>query len=175
MKNKITSLKVLFVSFFITLFVSSAHAARYSVDEVRVYKSKHRMDMLYKGKVTKSYKVALGKGGSKPKRQEGDNRVPEGKYTLDYKNPHSNFHKSLHISYPNEDDIRRAYEMGVDPGGDIMVHGYPNDQGIFKKLFKWFGGMKNTDWTRGCVATNDKEIDEIYENVEVGTPITIFP
>lgn len=168
-----TSLKTLVFTLMIA-FSASAFAARYSVDEVRVYKSKHQMDMLYKGKVVKTYRVALGKGGNKPKRQQGDGRVPEGKYTLDYKNPYSNFHKSLHISYPNDEDIRRAYEAGVDPGGDIMIHGYPNKQNFFLKMLRKLGMMKLVDWTAGCVAVNDTEMDEIYQNVEVGTPITLY-
>lgn len=145
-----------------------------SVDEVRVYKSQKRMDLISQGKVVKSYNVMLGRGGKKPKQKQGDNRVPEGKYTLDYKNPNSQFHKSIHISYPNDEDIRRANEQGVDPGGDIMIHGYPNKPKPLFKFLKKMGLIKLVNWTAGCVAVDDQEMDEIYENVHEFTPVTIY-
>lgn len=132
------------------------------------------MDLLFQGKVVKSYRVMLGRGGSGPKRKKGDNLVPEGKYYLDYKNPDSQFYKSLHISYPNEDDLRRANEMGVDPGGDIMIHGYPNKPKPLFKLLKKMGLIKLVDWTAGCVAVDDHEMEEIFNTLEEQTPITIF-
>jgi murein L,D-transpeptidase YafK len=144
----------------LTLILDSTltFAADYQVDEVRVYKTKHRMEMLYKGQITKVYTVMLGRGGMAPKRQEGDKLVPEGKYVLDYKNPHSSFYRSIHISYPNEADIERARDEGVNPGGDIMLHGMPS----------------LLDWTAGCIAVTNKEILEIWNNLEVPTKITIF-
>lgn len=145
-----------------------------SVDEIRVYKSQKRMDLISQGKVVKSYKVMLGRGGKKAKQKQGDNRVPEGKYTLDYKNPNSQFHKSIHISYPNDEDIRRANEQGVDPGGDIMIHGYPNKPKPLFKFLKKMGLIKLVNWTAGCVAVDDQEMDEIYESVHEFTPVTIY-
>ena len=144
------------------------------IDEVRVYKSKHRMDMLFNGKVVKSYRVMLGRGGKGPKQKKGDNLVPEGQYVLDYKNPYSLFYKSIHISYPNDEDIRRAYEQGVDPGGDIMIHGYPNNPSRLFKFLNKIGLIRLIDWTAGCLSVNDNQIDEIFENIEVPIPITIF-
>lgn len=158
------------------IFSATIQAASYQVDEVRVYKTQHRMEMLFEGQVTKVYTVMLGRGGMAPKRQEGDKRVPEGEYILDYKNPYSNFYRSIHLTYPNVDDIKRAQEMGVNPGFDIFVHGMP----------KWFSDLepildsktldilfKNGDWTAGCIAVLNYEMLEIWDNVEVPTPITI--
>jgi len=142
-------------------------------DEIRVYKSKHRMDLISQGRVIKSYRVMLGRGGSRPKRKQGDNLVPEGKYFIDYKNPDSQFYKSLHISYPNEEDKRRASEAGVEPGGDIMIHGYPNRPKPLFKFLKKMGLIKLVDWTAGCVAVDDGEMEEIYQAIEEHTPVTI--
>lgn len=132
------------------------------------------MDLLFQGKVMKSYRVMLGRGGNRPKRQKGDNLVPEGRYTLDYKNPDSLFYKSLHISYPNDEDMRRAAEAGVEPGGDIMIHGYPNRPKPIFKFLKKMGLIKLVDWTAGCVAVDDDEMEEIFHTLEEHTPITIF-
>jgi murein L,D-transpeptidase YafK len=144
------------------------------IDEVRVYKSKRRMDLLSNSNVVKSYRVMLGRGGKGPKRKQGDNLVPEGRYTLDFKNPKSQFYKSIHVSYPNEDDVQRAHEAGVEPGGDIMIHGYPNRPKPFFKFLQKIGLIKRTNWTAGCMAVDDQEMDEIFKNIEVPIPITIF-
>lgn len=154
-----------------------ALAADYNVDEVRVYKTRHRMEMLYEGKVTKVYTVMLGRGGMAPKRQEGDKRVPEGKYILDYKNPYSKFYRSIHITYPNREDIERARQMGVNPGGEIFLHGMPNYYTDLQELLTEDAlniAFPLIDWTAGCVAVSNKEMQEIWDNVEVPTPITIF-
>lgn len=164
-------MKILFT---LTVMFFSFSAFGMNIDEVRVYKSKRQMDLLTDGKVIKSYKVMLGRGGKNPKKKQGDNRVPEGKYFLDYKNPNSQFHKSIHISYPNEDDLRRASEQGYDPGGDIMIHGYPNKPKALFKFLKKMGLIKLVNWTAGCVAVDDEEMNEIYENVQEYTPVTIF-
>ena len=144
------------------------------IDEVRVYKSKHRMELLSEGKVIKSYHVMLGRGGKAPKRKKDDHRVPEGQYMLDYKNNESRFHKSIHVSYPNEDDQRRADEAGVEPGGDIMIHGYPNHPNPLFKFFQKTGMIKLIDWTSGCVSVDNKQMDEIFKDIEVPMPITIY-
>lgn len=146
----------------IALFSTTLLAAEYKVDEVRVYKLKHRMEMLFQGKVTKVYTVMLGRGGMGPKVQEGDKKVPEGEYILDAKNPYSSFYKSIHISYPNQADIDRANELGVNPGFDIFIHGMPR-----------FGNRKG-DWTAGCIAVQNWEMQEIWDNLEVPIKITIF-
>ena len=114
------------ILFTFLLISNQLHSAVYKVDSIRVYKSQHKMEMLFKGEVTKVYKVMLGRGGMGPKRQQGDLLVPEGKYFLDYKNPNSNFYRSIHITYPNREDIDRAAQMGLNPGSEIFIHGMPN-------------------------------------------------
>jgi murein L,D-transpeptidase YafK len=113
--------------------------------------------------VVRSYRIALGREPFGHKVQEGDGRTPEGSYLIDRRNPRSAYHLSLHISYPNEADRARAAALGIDPGGDIMIHGLSN------------GERKEGDWTRGCIAVTNEEMDEIWELVEDGTPIEINP
>lgn len=169
------------ITFIVLSLSNQLFSAEYEVDSVRVYKLKHRMDMMFQGKVTKSYTVMLGRGGMAPKRQEGDKRVPEGEYELDYKNPYSSFYRSIHITYPNQDDIERAKKMGVNPGFDIFLHGMPNyystldlvmDDGSMDLLFQNRG-----DWTAGCIAVENYQMKEIWDNMEVEfapIPITIY-
>lgn len=116
-----------------------------------------------------SYKVALGSEPVGPKSREGDHRTPEGVYVLDSRSPNSHFYKSLHISYPNAKDTAAAKKLGVSPGGDIMLHGLP-------KKYAWLGKAHTLhDWTDGCIAVTDEEMDEIWKLVRVGTPIEIKP
>lgn len=160
--------------FLLIIFLIPQFLFASEVDEVRVYKSKRRMDLISAGRVLKSYKVMLGRGGKASKRRQGDNLVPEGQYILDYKNSESLFYKSIHISYPNYEDQRRADEAGLDPGGDIMIHGYPNHPTAFFKLLKRLGLIKLVDWTAGCVSVNNEEMEDIFNNLDVPTPITIY-
>lgn len=139
------------------------------IDKVIVYKEKRRMLLMRGGEVLKTYQVSLGKTPMGPKEKEGDKKTPEGKYILDWKNPNSKYHLSIHISYPNDDDKRNAEQKGVSPGGDIMIHGCPNGLGWNWKYYKV------NDWTDGCIAVNDEEIEEIWNVVENGTEIEIFP
>jgi murein L,D-transpeptidase YafK len=159
--------------FFISLTISSLSFAG-NIDEIRVFKSQHRMEFITQGKVVKTYHVMLGRGGKLPKLQRGDNRVPEGQYIIDYKNPNSLFHKSLHISYPNDEDKRRATEAGVEPGGDIMIHGLPNRPSRIFKFLKRIGLIKLIDWTAGCVAVDNSAMDSIYDAVDELTPVNIY-
>ncbi len=148
---------------------SSASSSTPAVDSVVVVKSTRTLNLMAKGKVLRSYKVALGSEPVGPKQQQGDHKTPEGLYVLDRRNPKSRFYKSIHISYPNEQDRKKAVKLGVDPGGDIMVHGLPNG-------FGWLGAThRDRDWTDGCIAVTDKEIDEIWHLVRDGTPIEIRP
>jgi murein L,D-transpeptidase YafK len=171
---------------FLFYLVSVNVFAYLPIDEVKVYKSKHRMDLLFQTKIIKSYKVMLGSGGSGAKIQKDDRLVPEGKYFLDEKNPNSKYHRSIHITYPNEDDIKRAQDLGVDPGGEIFIHGLPNTKSSFVKWIRNVGVkikdktnsriiLKKLDWTKGCVAVSDQEIEEIFDNMPLPTPITIYP
>lgn len=136
-------------------------------DYVLVLKSEHRLDLLSGGNVLKSYRVALGRGGAAAKQRQGDHLTPEGVYILDRRNTRSRFYRSIHVSYPNPADRERARRMGADPGGDIMVHGVTNGLG-------WLGALHRTiDWTDGCVAVTDSQMDEIWRAVPDGTPIEI--
>jgi len=136
---------------------------------VVVRKKDRTLTLLNKGKALKTYKVALGSDPVGPKTQHGDHKTPEGSYILDRRNEHSQFHRSIHISYPNLKDQERAQKLGVAPGGDIMIHGLPNAQ-------HWIGSLHRLyDWTDGCIAVTDEEMDEIWRAVPDGTPIEIQP
>lgn len=138
-------------------------------DVILVLKKDHVMELMAKGKVIRTYKVALGQGGLAAKQREGDARTPEGHYVIDAKYDHSKYHKALHVSYPSAEDRRRAARMGVSPGGAIMIHGLPNGKG-------WVGARHRLfDWTLGCIAITDEEIDEVWTLVPVGTPVEIRP
>ncbi|HVP43708.1 MAG TPA: L,D-transpeptidase family protein [Terriglobales bacterium] len=151
------------------LFVFCAFASAQKVDRILVAKRDHKLYLMSGDKVIKSYSVALGRGGLEPKRQQGDHRTPEGAYTIDRRNPNSHFHRALHVSYPNAADRERARKLGVSPGGDIMVHGITNGLG-------WLGSLhRKFDWTDGCIAVTDQEIEEIWALVPDGTPIEIRP
>jgi murein L,D-transpeptidase YafK len=144
-------------------------AAPQKADSILILKKDHVMELLAGGKVIHTYKVALGQGGLAPKEREGDARTPEGHYTIDAKYAVSHYHKALHVSYPDAGDRKRAAKLGVSPGGAIMIHGLPNGKG-------WVGAAHRAyDWTLGCIAVTDEEIDEIFELVPVGTPVEIRP
>lgn len=146
--------------------VSALRAAK-----VVVYKSERRMDLLDdRGRAIRSYQVSLGKNPQGYKQQLGDNRTPEGLYTIDWRNPQSAYHLSMRISYPNKNDLWRAQRQGVSPGGDIFIHGLPNGKGW--KRWKY---NKGRDWTNGCIAVYDDEMREIWSLVPDGTPILIKP
>jgi len=138
-------------------------------DRVLVVKSERRLLLLRRGEVLKSYRIALGRHPVGPKVRRGDGRTPEGHYVLDWRNPHSRFHRSLHISYPGPADRARARRLGVSPGGDIMIHGLPlGREAIGAEHAKW-------DWTEGCIALTNAETDDIWRRVDDGTPIDIRP
>lgn len=131
-------------------------------DAIRVDKSERRMELLRKGKVIRSYRILLGDAPVGHKRQQGDERTPEGRYMITFRNGASRFHLSLRVSYPNAADTAWAKAHGVDPGGDIMIHGGTPP------------GYRR-DWTDGCIAVTNAEIEEIWRLVPVATPITIAP
>ena len=138
-------------------------------DRVVVYKSERKLVLLSGGKEIRSYKVALGSEPVGPKTQHGDHRTPEGVYTLYSRNPNSHFYKAFHISYPSPKDIANAKKLGISPGGDIMLHGLP-------KEYAWVGKAHTLhDWTDGCIAVTNEEMDELWKLVPVGTPIEIKP
>ena len=145
----------------------SSKFRRYSgppVTQIQVFKGKRRMYLLSGSDVLRDYKIGLGGDPAGPKRFEGDNKTPEGLYFIDRRNPNSAYHLSLGISYPNAADSAYAKSQGRKPGGDIFIHGRDGKS-----------KGRGRDWTAGCIAVKDKEIEEIYAMVGTGTPIYIFP
>jgi murein L,D-transpeptidase YafK len=136
-----------------------------TADRVLVLKRERKLYLLRGNKILKSYRVALGGHPVGAKTREGDERTPEGDYLLDWHNPDSDYYKSIHISYPNAKDMARARKLRIPPGGDLFIHGQPNDL---------TGSAKQSgDWTAGCIAVSNAEMDEIWRAVADGTPIVI--
>jgi murein L,D-transpeptidase YafK len=143
--------------------------AEQKADRIVVHKKARTMEMMHAGQVLKSYKIALGGEPVGAKTRQGDHRTPEGVYFIDHRNAQSKFHRSLHISYPNAADRERARKLGVSPGGDVFIHGLPNGYGFVGSAHR------ARDWTDGCVAVTDQEIEEIWKLVDNGTSIEILP
>lgn len=154
---------------FLALASLGSKAQGQEVDSVLVIKSASKMYLISNGIRIKEYSIALGGNPKGPKQQEGDEKTPEGKYTLDYKKSDSSFYKAIHVSYPNEEDKARAKRKGVSPGGLIMIHGQKNGLGWLSWLSQKF------NWTNGCIAVTNAEMDQIWSLVKVGTPIDIQP
>ena len=139
------------------------------VDRIVIEKSKRTMTLLKQGSEVRTYKVALGRNPIGPKIQKGDQKTPEGLYYVDYKVHKSVYHRALHLNYPNQDDIERARSLGVTPGNSIMIHGMKED-----KL--WMGDVQYLfDWTNGCIALTNREIEEVWVLVPEWTPVEIRP
>jgi murein L,D-transpeptidase YafK len=148
---------------------SQAPTPQNSVDEIVILKSARTMSLESGGRVLKTYKVALGRQPVGAKDREGDHKTPEGEYTVDAKNPQSDYHLALHLSYPNDADRDHARSHGVSPGSDIEIHGLPKEYG-------WIGaGHRLMDWTDGCIAVTNAQIEEIFGMVPVGTRVEIKP
>ena len=133
------------------------------VTQILVYKGQRVMYLLHNEKVLKTYSIGLGGNPVGHKQFEGDQKTPEGAYVITHRNPNSNYHLSLRISYPNEADRAYAASMGLSPGGDIFIHGGPPAR------------VASDDWTVGCIAVTDREMERIYAMVKPGTTIRIFP
>jgi len=138
-------------------------------DMILIKKKERCLSLLSKGQVLKTYRIALGGNPNGPKERAGDNKTPEGTYFVDSRNLDSSYHISLHISYPNEKDKNRARKRGVSPGGDIMIHGIKNGYASVGEQHAEF------DWTQGCIAVTDEEIEEIEKLVPNGTIVEIRP
>ena len=138
-------------------------------DHVVVKKSARTLVLMRHGKVLKAYKISLGSDPVGPKERAGDSKTPEGNYIIDWRNPRSKFHLALHISYPGTQDRSQAERGGYAPGGNIMIHGRPNWSGWIRALYE------GRDWTDGCIAVSNEEMNEIWAAVPDGTPITILP
>jgi murein L,D-transpeptidase YafK len=141
------------------------------VKHIQVLKSERRMELLDQyGNVVRSYRIALGKNPVGHKEFEGDNRTPEGSYTIDARNPNSDYFLSLRVSYPSKSDRQRAKKNGLKPGGDIFIHGQPNG-----KSWMWWKYSTKRDWTNGCIALVDKDMKELWDLISDKTPIDIKP
>lgn len=138
------------------------------VTSIVVNKAARKMYLLHNEDILRSYEFELGFAPVGDKQFEGDGKTPEGTYIIDRRNPNSQYHLSLGISYPNAKDIAEARAMGKEPGGDIFIHGQPN-------AFKARRGSVGEDWTWGCIAVSNREMEEIYAMVKNGTIITIRP
>lgn len=135
------------------------------VTQIQVHKGQRKMYLLSRGTVLKSYDVGLGNNPVGHKQYEGDGKTPEGVYFIDRHNPQSRYHLSLGVSYPNPADKARAAAVGLRPGGNIMIHGQGPDG----------RRARQRDWTAGCIAVTDAEIEDIYAMVRQHTPVIIQP
>ena len=138
-------------------------------DLVVVKKSQYSLTLMKDGKPIRRYWIALGANPKGPKVRKGDKRTPEGRYLLDYKKEQSGFYKAFHISYPNLNDLNRAKTLGVEPGNMIMIHGQPNYSSDEQRA------VQNSNWTNGCIALLNHDMEELWELVDPGTPIEIRP
>lgn len=151
------------------LFLPISAFGTEKADKVLVVKSESKLYLMRNEKIIGAFKAAFGANPKGHKQQEGDERTPEGEYILDYKKSDSAFYKAIHISYPDQEDKKRAKRAGVNPGGLIMIHGQKNG-------FGWFAWItQNFNWTDGCIAVSNSAMDEIWEAVSIGTPIEIKP
>ena len=152
----------------VTMLASPTVAKNINADaitHIQVRKSQRQLDLVGGGRILKSYDIRLGRRPYGPKKVEGDGKTPEGVYRIDRRNPASSYHLSLGISYPNQNDLRAARAMGRSAGGDIVIHGQPN-------------GLRHTlqrDWTLGCIALANVDIEELWRVIDVGVPILIQP
>jgi len=140
-----------------------------NIDSIVVLKSERRLQVYNNDRLLKTYKIALGEHPIGHKQYEGDRKTPEGLYFINDKNPNGDYHKNLGISYPNATDRAFAAKNGKSPGGSVKIHGLKNGKGYIRAAHHL------TDWTHGCIALTDEEVDEIYDHTAVGTPINILP
>ncbi|ENV32077.1 L,D-transpeptidase family protein [Acinetobacter gerneri] len=143
------------------------------ITELRVYKSKRTLELVSHDQIIRTYPMRLGFDPLGHKKQEGDGKTPEGRYSLDWRNPNSAFYKSFHISYPNEQDKAQAKARGVSPGGDVMIHGSTTSK--INNLPEMMNYLPQKDWTFGCIAIRNVDIDELWTLVDDHTPIIIYP
>lgn len=161
-------INILLIKMLIVFYSSGSTAhQKIKIDLVHVDKSERKMHLIQSSKIVKSYDIALGRNPKGHKIQEGDKRTPEGRYFLNWINEKSNYYRSIQINYPNKKDINYAKMKGVNPGGFIMIHGQKNGYGTYNSKKKY-------DWTSGCIAISNQEIDEFLSLVKIGTPIEIY-
>jgi len=164
-------IKTIFAFLLISLSFTAKAMELPKADRVLVKKSERKLVLLKDGKIFRDYDIALGDSPMGHKQFEGDERTPEGRYTLDWRNLNSKFYRSIHISYPNSEDQQFANAKGRSPGGMIMIHGQPNKS--TDSVSAWV--LDQMDWTDGCIAVKNNEMDEIWAAIDNGTPIEIYP
>lgn len=139
------------------------------VDRLVVFKSERKMIAVKDGRIVRTYRVALGQAPVGTKRCRGDNRTPEGEYYVTHRVPQSRYYLALHLSYPSPADTFLARNAGCEPGGSIEIHGLAPE-------FGWMGARhRERDWTNGCIAVTNEEMEELYRSIAVGTPVEIWP
>jgi murein L,D-transpeptidase YafK len=169
MRHYLTAFALIIVFTFINSPLPAVDLPGTQADYILVEKSERRLTLFSNDRAIKTYKIALGQVPKGPKLIQGDHRTPEGGYIIDARNPDSKYHLSLHISYPNEIDREIAQMAGIVSGGSIMIHGAG-------KKYEWMGKFHTSlDWTDGCIAVTNREIEEIWQLVPDGTPIKIRP
>ena len=173
MKRRVIVLIFLFgailIYFGVTELKSAIIRGTGNIDSIQVYKSKRKLMFFRNGDVSGEFRISLGFHPKGKKRYEKDGKTPEGLYEIDGKNPKSVAHKNLGISYPNQNDKSFASRAGQKAGGAIKIHGLLKKYRKLGKLHRFY------DWTAGCIAVTDEEVDYLYENTAVGTPIRILP
>ena len=169
--RKIIALFVIFLVLTVIIYnyypVKTSLPEGITFDSLVVKKSKRQLLVFSEHQLIKTYDVALGGNPVGDKKYEGDKRTPEGLYVINDKNANSGFHKNLGLSYPNKQDLEEAKAIGLPPGGDIKIHGLRNGLALIGKLHRL------TDWTNGCIALTNDEMDELYAHTPIGTPIRI--
>ena len=144
------------------------------IDIIQVYKSQRYLVLQHQNKIIRRYPIRLGFSPIGHKIKEGDGKTPEGRYVIDWRNPKSAFYKSLHVSYPNAKDQQNAQQLGVSTGGDIMIHGSATTKQV-KALPNLMSYLPQKDWTWGCIAVRNIDMDEIWQLVNNDTVIEIHP
>jgi murein L,D-transpeptidase YafK len=170
MKMILISISLLFIGLFLYLvFPEKKLPPNIQIDKLVVYKSKRELLAYSKGQMIKKYTISLGSRPIGAKEFEGDKKTPEGHYYINDKNPNSCCYKNIGISYPNKEDMEKAKRNNKPAGGSIKIHGLLNNRGFVGKLHRWY------DWTAGCIAVTDEEVEELYNAVKIGTKIEIKP
>lgn len=169
MQTRARALSVLLMAVLGFALLAGTARPRALADRVVVEKSARKLTLWSHGRLLATYRVCLGPHPVGPKEREGDGRTPEGHYRIDSRNAQSKYHLALHVSYPNTDDRARARRLGVKPGGEIMIHGLPNRWPVVSGMISY------TDWTAGCIAVTNSEIEEIWKLVPIGTAVDIRP
>ena len=171
MRKPVIITLIIFLAIFLiyNYYPGRALPANATIDSIVVRKSERRMDVYSHRILLKSYNIALGGNPIGHKQFEGDEKTPEGHYIVSDKNANSDFHKNLGISYPNGQDMENAKKLGKPPGGDIKIHGLKNGLGFLGRVHRL------TNWTNGCIALTNSEIEELFQSTPKGTPIEILP